>query len=219
MELTVAIISGMAGVTAIAGAIAGFVRWVYPRFRKRRSISLPVPHADSLSVSGSSRADDAGKVPTIIDATALKERGKAYRSSSQFVKAEQCFNQALEIMTKQGHIPGRANALMNRGILFRMKGEYRLAEQDHREADQLLRGGNPRAAADNLKGLGEVFRDDGDFEQAIEIHKQALALYEQIKDRAGEARMLHQLGVDHGSKDPETANNYFDRAEAVRSKV
>ena len=49
----------------------------------------------------------------------------------------------------------------------------------------------------SLKNLGEALRYKGDVEDALEIHKEALILYKEVKDQKGTASVLSNLGIGY----------------------
>ena len=58
-----------------------------------------------------------------------------------------------------------------------------------------VRGAHPGAASAILNTLGIAFGSLGDFSQAIEYHKQDLAIAKEMGDRAGEGAAYANLGI------------------------
>jgi len=211
MESVVSIVSIVAGIVAIVGGIVAFTRWLLSRPRQSRPVDRSSPGIA-----------DAGALPSggdlsLDDAFIRKEQGKVERRRGNSAEAKRLFNEAYAIHLHHGNVRGQANALMNRGILYRMMGEFRRAERDHWAADRLFRQAkDARGTADNLKNLGVVYRDWQRPRQAIAIHERALALYKEVRDRAGEAHLLQELGVDCGALgDPDTAERYLAASQQI----
>ena len=151
---------------------------------------------------------------TTQSATAKKELGKLYRNTGKFPEAKRLFTEAYEEFVALGRKKDQANALMNRGILFRMMTEWSDAEADHMNADKLyVEANDPRGRADNLRNYGALYRDISDPKRAIEIHQESLNIYEQLGITEKIAKLRQELGTDYQELgDTEAARRYLDRA-------
>ena len=147
-------------------------------------------------------------------ATAKKELGKLHRNTGKFSEAQRLFTEAYEEFVGLGRVKDQANALMNRGILFRMMDEWAPSEADHVNANKLyVEARDPRGQADNLKNYGALYRDMGDLKRAIEIHQESLDIYEELGTKVKIAALNQQLGIDYQELgEPETARRYLERA-------
>jgi len=206
MDIYVAVISAVAGLFAIIAGMVAFAGWSRPRMAKwwmrRRDPTHTGPSTHAATASTESNAQKA---------TAKKELGKLHRQSGDFPEAHRLFTEAYDDFVTLGHIRGQANALMNRGILFRMMNQWMDSEQDHANADSLFRqASDPRGQADNLKNFGSLYRDMGNQRRAIEILEQSLRIYESLGAKAKIAELKQQIGTNFAQLgDTDTAREYL----------
>jgi tetratricopeptide (TPR) repeat protein len=76
-------------------------------------------------------------------------------------------------------------------------GHYRTVIQLHGQIDGRI--SDPTLNADHLNKLGICHFRLGDYQQAIDLHTQALTIYRDISDRDGESAALVNLGLCHNS--------------------
>src|SRR5712691_1550896 len=62
------------------------------------------------------------------------------------------------------------------------------------ECQETMQAGEAAKDATALTQLGDDHRDRNEYEQATAFYEQALALYREVQDRAGEGRTLTRLG-------------------------
>lgn len=211
MDPYVTLISAIAGVVAIIGGIAALVRWSWPRAPRWWPRG---PEPQSSGTARSIAAGPSGSATNAQNATAKKELGKLHRNTGSFDEAQRLFTEAYDEFVALEHIKGQANALMNRGILFRMMEEWSNSEEDHVNADKLyLQARDPRSQADNLNNYGALYRDMGNHKRAIEIHQESLDIYEALGMKEKVSALQQQLGIDYEQLgDRETARRYLDRS-------
>ncbi|WP_204051699.1 ATP-binding protein [Microbispora siamensis] len=92
----------------------------------------------------------------------------------------------------------RACALNRLGVTHRRLGDYAAAEERHRAALSLYRGGGDLAGqAEALHGLGIVCWRGGRYTEARDHLLEALALREALGDRTAQGTVLYSLGTVH----------------------
>ena len=209
MDPYITLISAIAGSFAIIGGIAALARWAQPKawaWWKQGHGTRDDPPTERLARTTRESGINAQS------ATAKKESGKLHRQNSEFPEAKQLFTQAYADFVELDHIIGQANALMNRGIAFRMTTDWSDSEKDHLESDRLYRqAGDRRSQADNLKNFGALYRDMGEYGRAIDIHEKSLGIYEVLKLTAKITELRQELAIDHAKLGhADIARNYLD---------
>ncbi|MCI0561283.1 MAG: tetratricopeptide repeat protein, partial [Nitrososphaera sp.] len=80
--------------------------------------------------------------------------------------------------------------------------------------------GYKRGIAVSLNNLGLVARCQGDYERALMLHEESLALYQEVGDKSGIAACLEGLARVAGVQDqPERAAWLLGAAEALRETI
>jgi tetratricopeptide (TPR) repeat protein len=128
-------------------------------------------------------------------ARALTNLGHVHRTRGEFDRAEQAYNEALNINEAIGRKRGIADVYCNLGIIHRIRGDLGAAEKLHRLALAINEElGLPGAMAIDYSSLGHVYDTRGDFDLAEEFHRKALALEESIGRKEGIASEYGSLG-------------------------
>ena len=103
--------------------------------------------------------------------------GGLYRELGRFDEALQSYNRVLEIAESLGNILARMQALYNTGLLYIEMQEYDLAMQNFRESLDLSIENNIFIGSYfNQIGMGNVHRERGEFNRAIELYEAALTV-------------------------------------------
>ena len=125
----------------------------------------------------------------------LNDLGIAYHSLSQFSRAIELFQQALEISQKTADRNAEAASLCNLGNTYYSLSHYQQAIQFHQQSLDIFRElGNRSFEINSLNGLGNAYYSLGQYQQAIQFHQQSLEICREIGDRQGEASSLCNLG-------------------------
>ena len=125
----------------------------------------------------------------------LNELGLAYDSLSEFNRAIEFFQQALEISRKIGDRNGEAKSLMGRGNAYFSLGQYQQAVYFYEQSLTICTEiGDRNGEANSFMGRGNAYFSLGQNQQAIYFYEQALKIYTEIGDRNGEAKSLNGLG-------------------------
>lgn len=127
-------------------------------------------------------------------------------------------NELLEIARSIGDRDTEATALGYFGILERRRGDLDAALTSNKRALALLRdSNNPSRLALILSNLGTVYRDRGDFANALERQLEALAIRERIGDRVENS--LRNIALLYREiEDEQNARDYFARAIELAAK-
>lgn len=163
---------------ALAGLLIGEVVSVSP------ALSTP-PDAVSIQVFHAQ----------VID---FEQQGDdAFWEQRDYTVALEYYNQALEQIQDSGDSLARARLFTKRGETYRKLSNADAAIADYQMALLLLsnddNGKNIRG--DALNGLGLVYIQLGEYEQAETSLEQALAIRQQISDRTGQGFTLNNLGL------------------------
>ncbi len=218
MDPYITLISAIAGAFAIIGGLAAFVRWFRPRAGSWWTKSHD--HAGT----GTIRSTAAGPSDSSISgqrAKAKKELGKLHRRTGAYAEAQRLFTEAYEEFLALGQEKDQANALMNRGILFRMMEQWADSEEDHKNADKLYSQERDLSGqADNLKNYGVLYRDMDDLEEAIKIHQKSLDIYKELGTKAKIEALRLQLGSDYGQLgNMKMARRYLDPSQQDSEEI
>jgi len=118
------------------------------------------------------------------------ERGDIHRSI-------ELLNQAISILKGQSEKNDLCNALVRRATAYRMKGDYRAAEADAKDALALCEGEDELqiSRADALFELGMNVYFQGKASQALGWLERALKAYQVLGDQGAAAKVFMQIGV------------------------
>lgn len=113
-------------------------------------------------------------------AQSLNNLGRAYFEMGQYAGALRCYQNALDIRKKLSGSsdPSLAPLYENLGDLWLEKNEAANAETHFRQAYALIGNDNPAAAAALWHKIGLCRQENGDYDQALQYHREALAVIE-----------------------------------------
>jgi tetratricopeptide (TPR) repeat protein len=141
------------------------------------------------------------------------KRGLAYETLGRFERARADYETALQIGQTAGERRIQWRALLD---LARLWGSRDYAESRgllHQVLDLARHMADPGVYAKSLNWVGNWHTNADDLPAAIEYHRQALTVVEQVGDLRETASTLDQLGLAsliHG--DPAASVEYYDRA-------
>jgi serine/threonine protein kinase/Tfp pilus assembly protein PilF len=125
-------------------------------------------------------------------ADSLNNQGNVYFRQTNYNRAQQCFEEALEIY-RRATVTDIASVLNNLANVFTMRHDYPKAEQLYREAVDKARASygdsHPKTAL-YLRNLGDVLRGQDKLDEADAVHSESLAV------RANLLGELHPLLAD-----------------------
>jgi len=121
-------------------------------------------------------------------------RGRLAASLGRFEVGLEWATLAVQTASENGWSPLRAEALLLRARLNRMRGSADQAEADIGQARRLAKaGGQQRLHSEALKELGRLLMHKGELEQAGKVLREMLALCQEAGDRRGVAQALWSL--------------------------
>jgi tetratricopeptide (TPR) repeat protein len=130
----------------------------------------------------------------------LIKLGSAYSSLSEFNRAIEFDQQALELSQKIGDHNGEANALNGLGNAYDSLGQYQQSIHLLLQSLGIFREiGNRNGEANSLCDLGNAYDSLGQYQRAIHLRLQSLEVFREIGARNGEASALGNLGNAYGS--------------------
>lgn len=116
-----------------------------------------------------------------------------------------------------------AQAAYNRGLSLRsqVNGSALEAIKSFTEALKLgLSTEHLSVAAYAANGLGDAYRDSGDFQKASELYQKAASLHKSVQDRGGESLTINNLGTLNLNRgDPRTALAYFQESLKLQKEI
>ncbi|MBE7470967.1 MAG: tetratricopeptide repeat protein [Anaerolineales bacterium] len=127
--------------------------------------------------------------------------GQYYEAVGEYAQAQAAVERALVASRQQANLLDEARCLSQLGLIASRQGDYQDAIVSYQHALNLFQNQGTyseeqrRVLAQTLNGLGFVYREQGNFDQAKDSHIQALKLSEQNGDRQREAEALNFLGV------------------------
>jgi tetratricopeptide (TPR) repeat protein len=146
------------------------------------------------------------KAWTILFASAL---AGILRNEGQWVRSIELQTQAINAATQTNRPLAEANALSERGMLYRLTGKLDLAVADLQQAIAIYREiGNSTGEAHALDTYGVVLDQLKSKAESQQKHNEALRIYRHLNDRLGEANVLQDQGMTQLF-----AGNYLQSAE------
>lgn len=132
------------------------------------------------------------------ESTALGNLGIVHRETGQLRRAAEFFEAALDINVRIGNQHKQVLDLMNLGVTHAVLGKLASAAQLFERAATLGRSAmSPAITGMVSQCLGLTRRYLGDFPAAARHLRDALAIFEEIDDRSGQANVLESLAGLH----------------------
>jgi len=126
--------------------------------------------------------------PTQTKANSLFQKGLLLLESAQLAKGRETLEKSLELFKKANDAEGEARNLMKIGRVIELMGEYPSAKGKYQEALGLsLALANRNAIAQSKANMGSVGWATGDYSEAGRFLAEALFLFRELGDIAGEA--------------------------------
>jgi len=108
----------------------------------------------------------------------------------------------------------------NRGTAYRNMGQYHRAIHCYEQALANARGRDRKGEALWLGNLGFCYSDSGDTASALDYHKEALAIFQEIGYRKGEAIQLGNMGLCYSEfSDTARAVDYYEQALLIDREI
>lgn len=130
-----------------------------------------------------------------IDPDLLTVRGNAYEVLGDFKSALEDYEQALELARQTNHGQAEWQTLIKLGALWAVR-DYQRTGEYFRDAETLAKKlQNPKLQAQSLNRLGNWSVNIGQTGEGLNLHRQALKIYEQDQDEKGMADTYDLLGM------------------------
>src|SRR5262249_50824926 len=176
-----------------------------------RSLALYAPHA---AVEHFTRALEAAKqLGRPAEAALYRGRGKAYETLGDFERAKQDYTQALEAARVANDGVAEWQGLIDLGFLW-VARDYQCAGDYFRQALERAEAlGDAKLRASSLNRRANWLVNTGRAAEGIEMHREALDIFEAEGDELGTAQTLDLLGMASGIYgDLMAVTRYCDRA-------
>jgi DNA-binding CsgD family transcriptional regulator/Tfp pilus assembly protein PilF len=144
-------------------------------------------------------------------------RGQAYETLGEFERALSDYEQALELARAVENSEMEWESMTALGFLW-TGHDYERAGMWFRQALALAEKlGNPTMHARSLNRLGNWLMNTGRIQEALEMHQEALRLFEARADRKGMAETLGELGMAYyfTGNPARAVTDYFGRTIAL----
>ncbi len=150
----------------------------------------------------------------------LIEKGNNAFGRSEFKRAIEFYQKALDLSRKNGYKWGKSASYIGLGLAYSSLGEIRKAIEYYEQALAIAREIEDREDGIALGSLGNAYSDLGEIRKAIEYYEQALAIAREIEDREGEGIRLGNLGNDYSDLgEIRKAIEYYEQALAIAREI
>ncbi len=136
----------------------------------------------------------------IGQAYALNELGRKYRKTTQFSKAIELHQQALDIANETANLEFKVSSLNYLGVVYRRTSSIRTAMDYNQQALELAETvDNPsislkRSINISHNCIGNLYQELGQFDKAIQQFKKSLQLETELDNKLGQAINYQNLG-------------------------
>ena len=186
----------------------------YGRLLGEKALALSAPRAAVQHITAALGA--AHHLAMTPPATLYRVRGQAYDSLGEFERARVDYEQALHLARESGDRDLEWQSLLDLGVLctgwdYQQAGVWLL--QALELAQELA---SPSRHGHTLNHLGNWLINVGQIEEGLRMHRQALALFEELHETQGIAATLNVLAVDYAfAGDVVNSLGYYDRSIAL----
>lgn len=139
----------------------------------------------------------AEQLSASLPAVAWRIGGQAHQTLGEFEAAGADYLRALGQARAEGNASLEWQLLIDLGRLWTARDFARSGEYFHQALEKARRLGNPEALAYSLNRLGNWQANQDRPDQALALHREALALFERLGDVMGTAETLDLMGFAH----------------------
>lgn len=158
-----------------------------------KALTLCAPRAAVEQLSWAVQA--ASHLSEPPPASLYRARGQAHELLGEFERARADYEQALHLSQEAHDGQMEWQGLSDLGFLWASR-DYTQAGQLFRRALELARAlSDPRLQAMSLNRLGNWFVNTGQSAEGLQVHQQALQIFERQQDKEGMAETLDLLGM------------------------
>ena len=157
----------------------------------------------------------------LLIAKAAKHVGTLYYRQSDFAKALEYFNMALNHNIEAGNTDELAASYNNLGVIFNRLGYYNLALKNHiRQLKINEENGNLSGIANSNLNIGNIYNNMDENDKAYEYYREAL----RIADELGDTNFMATSYINLGVASMELENNdqairYFNMALPIKKRL
>jgi len=150
----------------------------------------------------------------------IKKGNNAY-DKSNYKKAIEYYEKALEIAREIGNKLGEGTALGNLGLVYGGLGKIKKAMEYYEKALEIAREiGNKLGEGAALANLGLIYGDLGEVKRAIEYYEKALEIAREIGNKSGEGTALGNLGLVYRDLgEVKKAMEYYEKALEIAQEI
>ena len=154
-----------------------------------------------------------------LAAVLYRKRGMIHERKGQYAAALKYLDKGMGRIASEPVELARSYAA-RAGVLYRMGQYVRALEWCRRALQAAGESTTSEETAHSYYLMGTICTDMGDVRQAIDYRMKALAIYEEIGDLAGQAKVHNNLGVDfYYQGNWELAKVHYYRSLEIRSKI
>jgi len=128
------------------------------------------------------------------EGSTLNNLGRVLNDLGQHAKAQEYYEQALDMFRETNNRRGEGWTLSNLGKTYYAHGQLGEARTYLDRALRMRREVDRRGAGRTLNNLGEVYASMGQRERARECYEEALSINRAMGDREGEGKTLRNFG-------------------------
>jgi tetratricopeptide (TPR) repeat protein len=174
-----------------------------------------------LMEANPSGSDPVSNRNTASQINVLNGLGRAYDSLSEFQRAIDFYNQALELSRKCVDLGGEATSLEGLGNTYFSLGYCQQAIQFHHQALEIARRiGDSDSEATSLINLGNAYDSLGQHQQSIQFYHQSLEIARKIGDLGSESASFNNLGNSYYSLGQyQQAIQFYDQSLEIARKI
>ena len=157
----------------------------------------------------------------LLIAKAAKHVGTLYYRQSDFAKALEYFNMALNHNIEAGNTDELAASYNNLGVIFNRLGYYNLALKNHIQQLKINEeNGNLSGIANSNLNIGNIYNNMDENDKAYEYYREALRIAEELGDTNFMATSYINLGVASMElENNQQAIRYFNMALPIKKRL
>ena len=131
-------------------------------------------------------------------ATTLSNIGIAYHGLGERRKALGYFEQFVTLLHETGERLKESTTLGNMCVINNDLGEYKKAMEQCTQALEMKRDLDPAGVAITLSNTGNIYGNQGDYQKALDLYWQAIAIHKNFKNEQGAAVVTNNIGWAYG---------------------
>jgi DNA-binding CsgD family transcriptional regulator/tetratricopeptide (TPR) repeat protein len=186
----------------------------YSRRVGERSLAIYAPHAAMEHLTRALEAAERLSLPA--DAALYRGRGRAFELMGSFERAEADYSRALKVARAAGAGQAEWQGLIDLGFLWTARDYARAGTYFQKALEAARTVGDVALVARSLNRLGNWQVNTGQTAEGLDLHREALALFEGHADELGIAQTLDLLAMASGMNgDALAAVNYAGEASRL----